>query len=124
MKARTQLAIFMEADILLSLHFNALPDGVNPFKYHGISTYYYHPQSYRLSSMIQKMLVKQTKVKNFGLFCENLAICRPSEMIVVLTEPGFLMHPWEEILIASETYQERVVDAIVTAIEQFLKESK
>ena len=124
MKARTQLAIFMEADILLSLHFNALPDGVNPFKYHGISTYYYHPQSYRLASMIQKMLVKQTKVKNFGLFYENLAICRPSQLISVLVEPGFIIHPWEEILIASEVYQERVVDAIVTAIEQFLKESK
>lgn len=124
MKARTQLAIFIEADILLSLHFNALPDGVNPFKYHGISTYYYHPQSYRLASMIQKILVKQTKVKNFGLFYENLAICRPTQMIAVLIEPGFIMHPWEEILIASATYQERVVNAIVTAIEQFLKESK
>jgi len=124
MKARTQLAIFMEADILLSLHFNALPDGVNPFKYHGISTYYYHPQSHRLASMIQKKLVKQTKVKDFGLFCENLAICRPSQMIAVLVEPGFIMHPWEEILIASETYQERVVDAVVNSIEEFLKESK
>lgn len=124
MKARTQLAIFIEADILLSLHFNALPDGVNPFKYHGISTYYYHPQSYRLASMIQKILVKQTKVKNFGLFYENLAICRPTQMIAVLIEPGFIMHPWEEILIASATYQERVVNAVVTAIEQFLKESK
>ncbi len=45
-------------------------------------------------------------------------------MIAVLTEPGFIMHPWEEILIASETYRQRVVDAIVTAIEQFLRESR
>jgi len=124
LKARTRLATFMEADILLSLHFNALPDGVDPFKNHGISTYYYHPQSYRLAYLIQKMLLKQTKMKNFGLFYDNLVICRPPQMIAVLTEPGFIMHPWEEILIASEIYRERVVDAIVKAIEQFLKESK
>ncbi len=123
MKARIQHAVFVEADILLSFHFNALPDGVNPFKNHGISTYYYHPQGYRLAYLIQKMLVKKTGVKNFGLFYENLAICRTPQMIAVLTEPGFIMHPWEEILIASETYQEQVVDAIVIAIEQFLKES-
>lgn len=124
LKARTQLAVFMEADILLSLHFNALPDGVNPFQNHGISTYYYHPQSYRLAYLIQKKLLKHTELKNFGLFYENLTICRPSQMIAVLTEPGFIMHPWEEILIASESYREKVVAAIADAIEEFLKESK
>ncbi|UCE05961.1 MAG: N-acetylmuramoyl-L-alanine amidase [bacterium] len=124
LKARTQLATFVEADILLSLHFNALPDGVDPFKNHGISTYYYHPQSYRLAYLIQKMLLKHTGLKNFGLFYDNLAMCRPPQMIAVLTEPGFIMHPWEEILITSESYQEKVVNAIVKALEQFLKESK
>jgi N-acetylmuramoyl-L-alanine amidase len=122
-KVRAQLATFIEADILLSLHFNALSDGVNPFINHGISTYYYHPQSYDLAYLIQKMLLKETKVKNFGLFYENLAIIRPPQMIAVLTEPGFIMHPWEEILIASEAYKEKVIDAIVKAMEQFLKES-
>lgn len=124
LKARTQLAVFMEADILLSLHFNALPDGVDPMKNHGISTYYYQPQSAHLAYFIQKMLLKKTKVKNFGLFYDNLTICRTTQMISVLTEPGFIMHPWEEILIASESYRNKVVDAIVNAIEKFLEESK
>jgi N-acetylmuramoyl-L-alanine amidase len=124
LKARTQLAAFMEADILLSLHFNALPDGVDPMKNHGISTYYYQPQSARLANLIQKMLLKKTKIKNFGLFNGNLTICRTTQMISVLTEPGFIMHPWEEILIASESYRNKVVDAIVKAIEKFLEESR
>lgn len=45
---------------------------------------------------------------------------RPTQMIAILTEPGFIMHPWEEILIASESYKGKVVNAM----EQFLKESK
>lgn len=124
LKARTQLAIFMEADILLSLHFNALPDGVNPFQNHGISTYYYHPHSYPLAYSIQKMLLKHTEMKNFGLFFNNLTICRPPQTIAVLTEPGFIMHPWEEILISSDGYLKKVIEAIVKGIEEFLKESK
>ncbi len=124
LEARTQLATFMEADILLSLHFNALPDGVDPFKNRGISTYYYHPQSYRLAYLIQKNLLKHTRLPDFGLYYDNLAMCRPTQMITVLTEPGFIMHPWEEILISSESYRENVVSAIVKAIEQFLRESK
>ena len=114
----------MEADILLSMHFNGLPDGVDPTKTHGISTYYYQPQGYRLAYLIQKKLLNRTGVKNFGLFYNNLAICRTTQMISVLVEPGFIIHPWEEILIASAAYREKVVAAISEAIEQFLKERK
>jgi len=124
LKARTQLARFMEADIFLSLHFNALPDGVDPFKNHGISTYYYHPHSYRLAWLLQKKMLRHTRLKNFGLFHNALAVCRPTEMIAVLIEPGFIMHPWEEILIASESYRQKVISAVVEAIEQFLKENR
>lgn len=123
LSARTRFASFMEADILLSLHFNALPDGVNPFRNRGISTYYYHPQSHHLAYLIQKNLLKYTRMKNFGLFYDNLALCRPTDMIAVLTEPGFLMHPEEEMRIASESNKKKVVEAIVKAMEQFLKES-
>ena len=122
--ARTRFAAFIGADILLSLHFNALPDGVDPFKNRGVSTYYYHPQSHLLAYLIQKNLLKSTKMKNFGLFYDNLALCRPTEMIAVLTEPGFLMHPEEEMRISSESNKKKVVEAIVKAMEQFLKESK
>lgn len=122
--ARVRMATFIDADILLSLHFNAIPDGVDPFKIRGISTYYYQPQSYRLAHLIQKYLLKKTHSHNFGLFYNNLALCRPPQMIAVLTEPGFLVHPIEEMLITSNYYKKNVVDAIIKAMEQFLKESR
>ncbi len=122
--ARIQHAIWNDVDLFLSFHFNALPDGVNPFRNRGISCYYYHPQSYRLANLLQKSLVRATGLRSFGLFYENLAVVRPAQMIAVLIEPGFITHPWEEILIASSNYQQRVVTAIVTAIEQFIRESR
>lgn len=122
--ARVQLAKFIEADMLISLHFNALPDGVDPFENRGVSTYYFHPQSHLLAKLIQKKMVKYTGLKNFGLFNNNLAMCRPTAMIAVLVEPGFLTHPWEEILIVSEAHRDRVVRAIVDAIIEFIKENR
>jgi N-acetylmuramoyl-L-alanine amidase len=42
---RTAFAERQGAELLVSIHANALPDGVNPFVNHGTSVYYFHPQS-------------------------------------------------------------------------------
>ena len=119
--SRAQLAKFIEADILISMHFNALPEGVDPFKIRGISTYYNQPHSYRLAYLIQNKLLDETRMPNFGLYYSNLMICRTPQVISVLVEPGFLTHPVEETLIMSEIYKQKVTTAIVKALEQFLK---
>lgn len=122
--ARKRLAEMFGADILLSLHHNALPDGVNPFRNRGTSTYYYHPQSFLLAELIQEKLLEKLDLNNFGLYYDNLAMCRPTQMPAVLIEPAFLMHPEEEMLIKSDSYGEKCADAIVEALEIFLKKSK
>ena len=121
---RSKLAAFVGADILLSLHFNALPDGANPHKIRGISNYYYHPQSRKLAYLIQQKLFKKTRLHYFGLFRNNLTVCRSPQMISVLTEPAFIIHPEEEILIQSPKYRNNVTDAIIEAMEEFLRECK
>lgn len=124
LRARPKLAAVLDPDILLSLHHNALPDGVDPFKSHGTSTYYYHPQSYELAKLIQEKLLDKLGLHNFGLYYDNLALCRPPQMPAVLTEPAFMMYPEEEMLIASHEYCEKVSEAIIQALEEFLKKSK
>lgn len=121
--ARPKIAALLEADLLLSVHHNALPDDVNPFLSRGSSTYYYHPQSLPLAAAIQKRLLKKLKLNNFGLFYDNLALCRPPQMPAVLIEPAFIMHPEEERLIKSPPYQNATADAIVQGIEDFLKQA-
>jgi N-acetylmuramoyl-L-alanine amidase len=121
---RPKLAALVQADILLSLHHNALPDGVNPFASRGSSTYYYHEQSYPLAAAIQTRLLEKVKLNNFGLFYDNLALCRPPQMPAVLIESAFIMHPEEEALIKSYSYRQKAAEAIVHGIEDFLKASK
>lgn len=121
---RTDMARYLEADLFLSLHFNALPDGVNPFMSRGTSTYYYHPQSRPLAAAIQRQMLKKLKLSNFGLYYDNLAVCRITQMPSVLIEPAFMMHPEEEALIGTEKFQKETAAAIVKGVEEFLKSAK
>ncbi len=124
LSVRPKMAAFLEADILVSIHNNALPDGVNPFISRGSSAYYYHVQSQPLAAAVLKRLLDKLKLPNFGLYYDNLALCRPPQMPAVLIEPAFIMHPEEEALINSYKYQKKTSDAIIKGIEDFLKASK
>jgi N-acetylmuramoyl-L-alanine amidase len=122
--ARPKFADVANADLFVSLHFNALPDGVNPFLNHGASAYYFHPQSYALANAILRQLLKSTKLPNFGLYYDNLAVCRVTSMPAVLIEPAFIMHPQEEALILEAAFRRKVVDAIVRGMEEFVRGAK
>jgi N-acetylmuramoyl-L-alanine amidase len=66
------------ADALVSIHLNALPDGMNPFKSNGTGTYYFHPQAKSLASFVQSALVPELGLRDLGTFRENLALARPT----------------------------------------------
>ena len=118
---RTKLAEAAGADLFVSLHHNALPDGVNPDKSRGSSVLYFHPQSYPLAQSILRHLLQRLQLPNFGLFYQNLAVCRVTSMPSVLVESAFLMHPQEEALIRDPAFREKNAAAIVAGIEEFLK---
>lgn len=124
LRLRPRVAELVGADLLLSVHHNALPDGVDPWRSRGSSTYFYHPQSRPLAEAIQKRLLERLRLPDFGLFYDNLALTRPTQMPAVLIEPAFIMHPEEELLIRSNEFRERTADAIVAGVEDFLKQSK
>ncbi|MCI0512613.1 N-acetylmuramoyl-L-alanine amidase, partial [candidate division KSB1 bacterium] len=119
LSTRPKLAAFVGADVLISVHFNSLPDGVNPYKNHGTSTYYFQPMSYPLATLIHENLLEALKLPDFGLFHQNLVLIRPTEFLAVLIEPAFIIHPEEEALIRSAKFQETLAQAVVTALEEF-----
>lgn len=124
LETRPKLAAFIGADFLLSMHFNSVPDGADPYKSRGASTYYFHPQSYKLAYLIQQKLLTHTDQPNFGLRFGNFTVLRATQMISVLVEPSFIILPEDEIRIRTEEFKNKVCDAIVEAFEQFLTENK
>ena len=92
---RVKIAQINEADILISIHNNALPDGQNPYVVHGTSTYYYHPQAYKLAQCVQNRLLEKTKFQDHGIRKGSLALVRPTMPVSILVEVGFMINPFE-----------------------------
>jgi N-acetylmuramoyl-L-alanine amidase len=121
---RPQIAIENDCDILISIHNNALPDGVNPFYNNGVSTYYYHPQSRPLARSIQKELTKELGIPDYGLYYANLALTRPSQLLSVLVECAFIILPEQESLLRSTNFQKKIVESIYQGIQNFVDQQK
>ena len=119
---RPTIAKLNDADLFVSVHNNALPDGVNPFLNHGTSAYYYHPHSIGLARAIQKEMVEATGLPDHGLYHGNLAVNRPTQYPAVLVECAFMMIPEQEALLKTYDFRKKVAGAIMRGIENFLRE--
>ncbi|MBK7143613.1 MAG: N-acetylmuramoyl-L-alanine amidase [bacterium] len=97
-----------QADIFVSIHNNALPDGVNPFGEFGTASFYYNLQSIDLARAIHREMVAETGLPDYGVYHGNLAVIRPTEYPAVLVECAFMMLPEQEVLIKSDKFRKQV----------------
>ena len=119
---RPSIAKSNDADLFISIHNNALPDGVNPFTNNGTSIYYYHPHSINLARSIHGEMLKATKLPDHGLYYGNLAVNRPTQYPAVLVECAFMIIPEQEEMLKTDRFRKRVANAITKGIEVFLKD--
>lgn len=118
---RVKFADSVSADLLVSIHNNALPDGVNPFTNNGASVFYNHPRGIPLAQAIQQALVRRLGVRDLGAARGDLALVRPTWMPAVLTEGLFMMVPEQEAALRQPPGQRAYALAVRDGIVQFLK---
>ncbi len=119
---RTGIADRAGADVLVSIHLNALPDGVNPFTNNGTSTYYFFPHSSRLAFLAQQALVGELGLPNLGAARGNFALVRTSWMPSILTEGAFLMIPEQENALRTPEYRQAYARGIALGLEAYFRE--
>jgi N-acetylmuramoyl-L-alanine amidase len=119
--ARTNMAIEANADLLISVHNNAFPDGVNPFVNNGTSVYYNHPQSLDLARSLLRSLLDELGLRDLGVGRGDLALVRPTWMPAVLTETMYMLVPQQEAALRDPSVQERIARAHRRGIEEFLR---
>ncbi len=119
---RTKLAETLDAELLISIHNNALPDGVNPFTNNGTSVFYNHPQSVPLALAVDRALVARLGIRNLGVGRGDLALVRPTWMPAILTEGLFMMLPDQEAALRSPGGQQLYARGVFEGIRDFLKQ--
>src|SRR5438094_182663 len=119
---RTHFAELHDAEVLVSIHANALPDGLNPFVNNGTSVYYFHPRSAPLARALDRALVTELGVRDLGMGRGDYALVRPTWMPAALTEGLFIMLPAHESILRSDEGQGRYARGVVRGIEAFLRE--
>lgn len=118
---RVKLADSVGAEILVSIHNNALPDGVNPFTNNGSSVFYNHPRSQLLAQAIQRRLVQRLGLRDLGVGRGDLALVRPTWMPAVLTEGLFMMVPEQEAALRNPEGQRRYAVAVRDGLVDWLR---
>lgn len=118
---RPILARRANAHAFVSVHLNALPDGVNPFTANGTSTLFFHQHAELLARLVQGELVRRLGLRDLGIHYQNLAVARPPWVPAVLTEGLFLMVPEQEAAMRTAEGRERYARAIVDGLEAYFR---
>ncbi|HEY9516159.1 MAG TPA: N-acetylmuramoyl-L-alanine amidase [Gemmatimonadaceae bacterium] len=110
-----------DANALVSIHLNALPDGVNPFRAHGTGAYFFHPQSEPLARSLQNGMLDRMGLPNLGVNYDNLALARPTWMPAVLCEGAFIIIPEQEAALRTSEFQTAYALGIVDGLEDYFR---
>jgi N-acetylmuramoyl-L-alanine amidase len=121
---RPRQAVDRDADLFVSLHNNALPDGANPFsKPRGFTVFYYHPHSLALGRALRAAYEKHDPVADEGLQWDNLYVARLSAVPSVLIENAFIILPEQEAMLNDPAFREKLAVGVVEGLRNFAREN-
>ncbi|MBM0194197.1 GBS Bsp-like repeat-containing protein [Streptococcus suis] len=131
---RSRMTNASNADLFISIHFNATGAGVSNAT--GIETYWYQynpeyqpkinkemhnnptrlAESEILANKVQESLIKETGAVNRGVRRETFAVLRETAIPAILVELGFMDNPSELQVIKQDSYHTRLAKALAQGI--------
>ncbi len=121
LKDRVEKANVQEADVLLSIHGNALPDGADPNKISGTSVYYYYNQSKPLADVLINEMTTQLGTNNDKVRQASLALVRNTNALSLLIETAYLINPEDNAKLVNPEFQKNCAKAIADGLEKYFK---
>jgi N-acetylmuramoyl-L-alanine amidase len=116
---RPALAERIGADILISVHNNAPPDGVDPSTDHGFTVYYFYPHSLALARSVHAAYLRHTNLPDLGVRSGDFALVRSSQLPSILTESAFITWPWEEMQLRDPSFRDRLALTMTDGLERW-----
>lgn len=119
--ARVARARALRADFLLSLHYNSVGEGENPWKADGFMVFSWSPWSADAAAQLHGQLRRRLPLKDKGLHWRNLGVCRHAGCPALLVELGSLAHPEEESRLLNESFRRKQVKALTRGLEDWFR---
>jgi N-acetylmuramoyl-L-alanine amidase len=119
--ARVPMADSAGAELFVSIHQNALPDGLNPFLNQGSSVFYNQPRSLPLARAIQRWLVEKVGVRDLGVARADLAVTRGTWTPAVLVEGLHIIVPEQEAALRTDKGRELYARGVFEGIRDYLR---
>lgn len=118
---RIALANDLNADLFISLHL----DGHRNPAASGVATYHYGSDNgvtstvgERLAGLVQREIVQRTGLRNCQTHAKTWDLLRLTRMPAVRVEVGYLTSPVDRARLVDPLFRERVVEAIVAAVQR------
>jgi N-acetylmuramoyl-L-alanine amidase len=120
LQGRVDFATQVNADVFISVHNNALPNG----KGTGTETYYFREDSLELAQYIHKALISKLGLPDGGVRRRGFYVIKNSPCPSVLIEGAYLSNPEEEKLLGSEGFRQKIAEAVVEGLKQYFGRGK
>lgn len=118
---RAIIARRADVEAMVSIHLNAHPDGVNPYRTNGSGTYFFHDRAEPLARAVQRGLVNWMGLRDLGVNYDNLAVARPTWMPAILCEGAFVILPDQEAALRTPEFQSRYAIGILEGLEDYFR---
>ncbi|MED0736780.1 N-acetylmuramoyl-L-alanine amidase [Aneurinibacillus thermoaerophilus] len=115
---RVELANKENADLFISVHINSATSASAK----GTETYYYTEKSKEYAQTIHKYFVEATGFYDRKVKTAKFYVIKNTKMPAVLVEVGFITNPTEAKEMAKDEFQQRVADALYTALREYVEQ--
>ena len=121
LQERYEQALEENAHIFVSLHYNALPETINPLsRPRGYSVYYNYPHSFKLAQAVYQSFTKNVKLPDNGMIANDvLFIPRIPQIPSILVENAYMMIPEQEQMARTKQGRAPLVKALYEGILKF-----
>lgn len=117
---RVEIARRAEPAFLISVHANALPDGLNPYTKYGTSVFYYNNQSKKLADTLKNQIIGDLGMKDDGTNYASFVLTRPTFAKSVLIEVGYMINPEDYKKLLDPNFRTRVAQSIADGLRNYL----
>ena len=123
LRERAQRVTAADAHLFVSVHANATDTSAGYLRVGGVSTYYKHASGRDLAAAVQRRLLEQTGLADFGLVGNfNYAPIRlVTWMPAVLVEQAFVTHPGDEARLLDPDFRALMARSVRQGLEDFLR---